>query len=688
MAEYLTNTTDLTSVANAIRTKGGTTAQLVYPSGFVSAINAIETGGGGTPIAESDITFYDYDGTIVAAWTLAELATKTELPAYPSHDGLTCQGWNWTLADLKSTNRKMNVGAMYITDDGKTRIYIHLEEGRTSPMLGCCPNGTVTVDWGDGTTPDILTGTSTSTAQWTPNHAYAAPGDYVIKLTVAGTFGIAGNESYNEGCALLRFSSSANVTNSVYRNAINKIEIGSGITSLNNGTLYSCRGLESITIPEEITGFRGSCLSENYGLKAVIVPNGITEIAANLLRSSSGVRVISIPNGVKTVGVFALNGNQQIESITLPDGITRIGMYALQACRKIKDVQIPTGVTKIDQQLFSACYGLRSCKVPNGVTEIAGSAFAYCETLASFTIPSEVAAIGARAFYGCYGTKYYDFSNHTSIPTLANTDAFTSIPDDCEIRVPAALTDEWKAATNWATYADNIVAIGKGVSGVSDKIVLYNQTIPIEISFVNFTGPPVYRILSSATNIATISDDQATKDKITFNVNSLSTEGNSTISVAIVSDTEEFVEEFTVKVYETIPASTYTVNAVSDAAYGFTLNSSGYYESQNKAKANSYALCKVNISNAIGKKVYFDCINYAESNYDFGILGNVNQELSKSNAVDSTYKKSFKGSSSANVQTVEYDDATGDCFIEVKFRKNNSGDKNNDSLQFKVRFEE
>ena len=48
MAEYLTNTTDLTSVANAIRTKGGTTAQLVYPSGFVSAINAIETGGGGS----------------------------------------------------------------------------------------------------------------------------------------------------------------------------------------------------------------------------------------------------------------------------------------------------------------------------------------------------------------------------------------------------------------------------------------------------------------------------------------------------------------------------------------------------------------------------------------------------------------------------------------------------------------
>jgi hypothetical protein len=38
---------DLTSVANAIRTKGGTSASLAFPTGFVSAIDAIPTGGGG-----------------------------------------------------------------------------------------------------------------------------------------------------------------------------------------------------------------------------------------------------------------------------------------------------------------------------------------------------------------------------------------------------------------------------------------------------------------------------------------------------------------------------------------------------------------------------------------------------------------------------------------------------------------
>ena len=44
MAEFLTNTTDLTAVADAIREKGGTSEQLACPDGFVAAIQAIQTG--------------------------------------------------------------------------------------------------------------------------------------------------------------------------------------------------------------------------------------------------------------------------------------------------------------------------------------------------------------------------------------------------------------------------------------------------------------------------------------------------------------------------------------------------------------------------------------------------------------------------------------------------------------------
>ena len=44
LTEYLTNDTDLTKVADAIRAKGGTTEKLIYPDGFVTAIEGIQSG--------------------------------------------------------------------------------------------------------------------------------------------------------------------------------------------------------------------------------------------------------------------------------------------------------------------------------------------------------------------------------------------------------------------------------------------------------------------------------------------------------------------------------------------------------------------------------------------------------------------------------------------------------------------
>lgn len=52
MAEYLTNTTDLTKVASAIRAKGGTSDPLIYPDGFVTAIESIQAGGGANALLE------------------------------------------------------------------------------------------------------------------------------------------------------------------------------------------------------------------------------------------------------------------------------------------------------------------------------------------------------------------------------------------------------------------------------------------------------------------------------------------------------------------------------------------------------------------------------------------------------------------------------------------------------------
>lgn len=67
---------DLTSVANAIRTKGGTSASLAFPAGFVSAVQAIPTGSTPTGTKQISIT---QNGTVtedVSGYANAEITTS------------------------------------------------------------------------------------------------------------------------------------------------------------------------------------------------------------------------------------------------------------------------------------------------------------------------------------------------------------------------------------------------------------------------------------------------------------------------------------------------------------------------------------------------------------------------------------------------------------------------------------
>lgn len=130
--------------------------------------------------------------------------------------------------------------------------------------------------------------------------------------------------------------------------------------------------------------------------------------------------------------------------------------------------------------------------------------------------------------------------------------------------------------------------------------------------------------------------------------------------------------------------ATWAVEEVSGAIYGFALNGEGYYESNNKSCGNSAALCKVVFNLPKAATVTFQCINYAESDYDYGILGNVDSTLSTSYSEDSSYKHSFKGKQMPTVQEVSYQMEAGEHFVYVKYRKDSSVNRHNDSLQFKV----
>ena len=399
------------SVADAIRAKAGTTDLLAWPDGFKTAVEGIQTGGGGgstSDVAMKDVNFYDYDGTLVASYTLAEAQALTTLPDGPTHDGLTFQAWNLSLEKIHALTHSMNVGAMYITDDGATRLHIRIATiGRmTVPLyiFQTVANG-VTIDWGDGSAEETLVGTGNVNT----THTYAEPGDYVISLMP------------NDGCTL---SFGANSSSYCVMGATG-----------NNGKVY-CNMLQEVYIGKNVTYISNYAFQYCYSLSSITIPDGVTDIREYAFQYCYSLANITIPDGVTSIGRNAFNGCYSLASITIQDGVTAISSYAFQYCGSLASITIQDGVTYIRDYAFNGCY-----------------------SLASITIPDSVTSIGRSVFNNCYGIRYYDFSACTDIPTLSNTNAFNGIPSDCQMLIPAALYDEWSTATNWSTYADHIVGV-------------------------------------------------------------------------------------------------------------------------------------------------------------------------------------------------------------------------------------
>ena len=475
MAKYITTDTELTSIANAIRAKGGTSASLEYPDEFISAIQNIPSGGGSS--SEGDVIFIDYDGSIVDTKSKTEINAMTsdsDLPANPSHTGLTAQGWNWTVAQLKAQltampDQKVYVGQMYITTSGDTEIDVVMQDGRLSPILTICVNGEVTVDWGDNTTPDTVNGTSLTT-RIAVNHTYVTAGNYTISISkVSGTYTFYGSAIYY----LLRRNGIAS-NNRIYANCVRAIRIGNGITGISDYAFDCCSSLTSITIPNSVTTIGDGVFENCYSLNNIIIPNSITSIQKFIFHYCYSLMYVAIPNSVTSIGVEAFYNCSSIINITIPNSVTSIGNCAFQNCRALANIGIPSNVTSIGDSAFYCCYSLTNIEIPSGVTSIGDSAFYYCYSLANISIPNNVTSIGTSAFYNCHSLAIVDIPSNvtnigncafqncqgvaeyhilpTSVPT-AGTTIFKNIVSGCVIYVPRGTLTDYQTASNWSTYS-------------------------------------------------------------------------------------------------------------------------------------------------------------------------------------------------------------------------------------------
>ena len=255
------------------------------------------------PIEEKAVNFYDYDGTVLYAYTAQEAMALTALPEAPTHDGLTFQGWNRTLAQLQAYVTDYGIGdagATYITDDGATRLYLEVGDNVSLDyeLYVQIANGTLSVEV-DGQVLGSATGTTSSYVAYTIPFTLPSLGSVRADLKFTGT----GNFRIGHGTLRTRIFG----WNSDQNDTLVKVEFGNSVTSIGVYAFQNCSSLNSVVIPDSVTNIGTNAFYGCASLNNVVIPDGVTSIGTNVFQSCVSLNNVVIPDGVTSIGTNAFS---------------------------------------------------------------------------------------------------------------------------------------------------------------------------------------------------------------------------------------------------------------------------------------------------------------------------------------------------------------------------------------------
>lgn len=497
MGNVLVKEETLTQIADAIREKGGYSDKF-KPVEMPEAILEISTYSGEGADPNKPVRFYGPYGDLVYSYTFTEISELTELPLLPEYKGLIGQEWNWSLESIKEVGGEIEIGSLYITDDGATRIYIELIEGALSPKIGFTQYvaNSVKIDWGDGSeweTSDVVDGGTVSI-----EHRYAEPGNYVIRLMPddGATFMLYG---FNTGSIILHKDLTSIYTNAIYANAIKKVELGKGMATLGDYA-FTCASITSVTIPAEIAVYKrafAACKGIEYlvfpkavsnhmtsafedciALKRVVFSETLMHLAQYGFYECGQLQQVVLTPRTRIGSGYIFTNNTSIKKVVIKDcagigesefsgckalrevditgtALWEIGGSAFRSCESLVKIDIPSCVIRIGSYAFGSCSALRSLIIPEGVTIIRSNLCYGASSLQEINIPSGVTSIENYAFYNCKAMENYYLYPITP-PTLSNKNVFT-IADNTKIHVPKGCLEAYKTAEVWSELADYMV---------------------------------------------------------------------------------------------------------------------------------------------------------------------------------------------------------------------------------------
>ena len=236
---------------------------------------------------------------------------------------------------------------------------------------------------------------------------------------------------------------------------------------ITNFPLLDETGQEIVNSLEEINNSMGDYIASNNPYYAYLEDRKIGTL---------------VSTEITKVRDYGLYNRDSLIAIDLPKCIT-IGMNAFWSCTELSDLNLPECVD-VGESAFSYT-SLLSVELPK-CTNVGDLAFNECKKLQNVNIPkciiikfgtfqycnfkkidlNVVEKIEAYAFWNCKLLECVKILNTETVCALANKSAFSNTPIENGtgyIYVPDALVNDYKKATNWSVYANQIKPLSEYV---------------------------------------------------------------------------------------------------------------------------------------------------------------------------------------------------------------------------------
>ena len=237
-----------------------------------------------------------------------------------------------------------------------------------------------------------------------------------------------------------------------------KFYLPSTLKVIYGGAFSDCRGLKSITIPDNVRAFsskvdfykdnkeyyrEGTFYSSDYLINVKISEKSKLKSIGYRTFMGTGIKYFNSKNklpNVTHVGVEAFRSCWNLKKVSLPKA--EVYKSTFEDSRRLNTVDI-SGTKKVRAYTFRGCWGLENIKFGNKLTWIGTESFKDCKALKKITIPKNVEEIRYNAFMSDTNLKTV-IINSKKLKAV-RTDAFKNVNKDVVFKVPKSKLEQHKA---------------------------------------------------------------------------------------------------------------------------------------------------------------------------------------------------------------------------------------------------